>query len=158
MRILPNTISALKTLPSGYHSQAKKIHSKTKISKITQTPKITGRDSKSNYFYWSSQARILLLLCRLRYLSTWLKWILFFWLKCTQNYKSMCKTEDAALQQGRKTRIKQASRFWSKPLECCRGRGIRSWSHNKQSLPDGDENRRNPSAISRGEKGSIDRV
>lgn len=94
--------------------------------KNTQTPKITGQDFKSNYFYWSSQARILLLLCRLSYLSTWLKWILLFCLKCTQNYKSMCKTEEAALQQGRKTRIKEASRFWSKPLECCRGRGIRS--------------------------------
>lgn len=102
--------------------------------KNTQTPKITGRDSKSNYFYCSSQARILLLLCRLRYLSTWLKPILFFWLQCPQNYKSMSKTEDAALQQGRKTSIKQASRFWSKSLECWRGRGIRSWSHNQQSF------------------------
>lgn len=105
----------------------KQNQSKTK----SQTPKMTGRDSKSNYFYCSSQARILLLLCRLRYLSTRLKPILFFWLKCPRNYGRMCKTEDAALQQGRKTSIKEASRFWSKPLECCRGRGIRSWSHNQ---------------------------
>lgn len=137
--ISPSTISAVRTLPSGYHSQGKKNNSLwDKNLKNTQTPKkVTGRDSESNYFYSSSQARILVLLCRLRYLSTWLKLILFFWLRCTRNYKSMCKTEDAALQQGRKTSIKQASRFWSKPLECCEGRGIRSWSHNKQSVPDG---------------------
>lgn len=77
--ILASTVSAIRTLPSGYHCQGKKIHFETKSQKYSKT---TGRDSRSNSFYWSSQARILLLLCSfaswLRYLSTWLKLISFF--------------------------------------------------------------------------------
>lgn len=57
----------------------KKIYFETKSQKYSKT---TGRDSRSNSFYWSSQARILLLLCSfaswLHYLSTWLKSISFF--------------------------------------------------------------------------------
>lgn len=96
-------------------------------------------DPESNYFYWSSEVRILLLLCSfslwLCYLGTLLKNVLFL-LERIQNYKSMCKTEEDALQQGRKISIKQPLGSGSKPLECFRGRGIRYWSNNSPRLPD----------------------
>lgn len=100
----------------------------------------TGPDPESNYFYCSSEVRILLLLCSfslwLCYVGTSLKFVLFL-LKHIQNYKSMCKTEEDAIQQDRKISIKQPPASRSKPVECFRGCGIRYWSNDSPHLPGG---------------------
>lgn len=61
----------------------------------------------------------------------------YFLLKRIQNYKSMCKTEEDAIQQDHKMSTKQPAGSWFKPLECFRGRSIRYRSNNKPRLPDG---------------------
>lgn len=66
----------------------------------------------------------------------------------------MCKTEEDALQQGRKISIKQPLGSGSKPLECFRGRGIRYWSNNSPRLPDEtkiDETQQKSSKLKKGQ-------
>lgn len=72
----------------------------------------------------------------------------------------MCKTEEDAIQQGRKISIKQPAGSWSKPLECFRGRGMRYWSNNEPRLPGGMkiEEIQQQSKLKKKKKESIDRV
>lgn len=97
--ILASSVSAIRTLPSGYHCQEKKF---TLRQNLKNTPKqLAGIPDPILFIGLPKPEFCSFCAASLHGCVIWAlgwSWFHFFWLKCAQNYKSMCKTEDAALE------------------------------------------------------------